>query len=182
MAERTTQIFTDTKQDFAFRAKWYTGRAVIYGQLILWSFICLFPIYWTVTTSFKMAPDVMQGHLVPWVDFEPRWRGWRSLGLSPNTIFEISTVREEFLKRFMNSVITSVSASALAVMLGSLDHLGQRLGVRRDARLFGGVWPEPVYLPLRVHEKQRYLVLLPQPDDPAAGRARIAVPGSLQGT
>jgi multiple sugar transport system permease protein len=124
MTEQTTQIFMDTKQDFAFRAKWYTGRVVIYGQLILWSFICLFPIYWTVTTSFKMAPDVMQGHLIPWVDFEPRWRGWRSLGLSPNTIFEISTVREEFLKRFMNSVITSVSASALAVMLGSLAAYG----------------------------------------------------------
>ena len=124
MAERTTQIFMDSEQDFAFRAKWYTGRVAIYGQLILWSFICLFPIYWTVTTSFKMAPDVMQGHLVPWLDFEPRWRGWRSLGLSPNTIFETSTVREEFLKRFMNSVITSIGASAIAVMLGSLAAYG----------------------------------------------------------
>jgi multiple sugar transport system permease protein len=124
MAEQSSQIFTDTEQDFAFRAKWYTKRVAIYGQLILWSFICLFPIYWTVTTSFKMAPDVMQGHLVPWVDFDPKWRGWRSLGLSPNTIFETSTVREEFLKRFMNSVITAVSASALAVMLGSLAAYG----------------------------------------------------------
>jgi len=124
MAEQTTQIFTDTEPDIAFRAKWYTKRVVIYGQLIFWSFICLFPIYWTVTTSFKMAPDVMQGHLVPWLDFEPRWRGWRSLGLSPNTIFETSTVREEFLKRFMNSVVTSVSASAIAVMLGSLAAYG----------------------------------------------------------
>jgi len=33
-------------------------------------------------------------------------------------------VREEFLKRFMNSVITSVSASTLAVMLGSLAAYG----------------------------------------------------------
>lgn len=124
MAEQSTQIFVDGEQDLAYRAKWYMGRVAIYGQLILWSFICLFPIYWTVTTSFKMAPDVMQGHLVPWLDFEPRWRGWRSLGLSPNTIFETSTVREEFLKRFMNSVITSISASALAVMLGSLAAYG----------------------------------------------------------
>jgi len=124
MAEQTTQIFMDTERDLAFRAKWYTKRVAIYGQLILWAFICLFPIYWTVTTSFKMAPDVMQGHLVPWVDFDPQWRGWRSLGLSPNTIFETSTVREEFLKRFMNSVITSVGASTLAVMLGSLAAYG----------------------------------------------------------
>ena len=124
MGERTAQIFEDAEPDLAFRAKWYTGRVLIYGALIFWSFICLFPIYWTVTTSFKMAPDVMQGHLIPWLDFEPRWRGWRSLGLSPNTIFETSTVREEFLKRFLNSAITSVGAALLAVTLGSLAAYG----------------------------------------------------------
>ena len=58
----------------------------IYGVLILWAIICLFPIYWTITTSFKMAPNVMQGNLIPWVDFQPNWLGWKSLGLSPDTI------------------------------------------------------------------------------------------------
>ena len=124
MSGQTTQIFSDAEPDLAYRAKWYTERALIYGALIFWAFICLFPIYWTVTTSFKIAPDVMRGNLVPWVDFEPQWRGWRSLGLSPNTISETSTVREEFLKRFMNSVITSLSASMLAVTLGSLAAYG----------------------------------------------------------
>ena len=124
MSAQTTQIFSDAEPDFSFRAKWYTERVLIYGALIFWAFICLFPIYWTVTTSFKIAPDVMRGNLVPWVDFEPQWRGWRSLGLSPNTISESSTVREEFLKRFMNSVITSLSASMLAVTLGSLAAYG----------------------------------------------------------
>ncbi len=124
MDEQTNQIFNDGEADLAFRAKWYTGRVLIYGALILWSVICLFPIYWTVTTSFKIAPDVMQGNLVPWVDFTPQWKGWRSLGLSPETIFETSTVREEFVKRFMNSVITSVSASTLALILGTLAAYG----------------------------------------------------------
>ena len=124
MSEQTRQIFVDAEADLAHRAKWFTGRLLVYGALIFWACICLFPIYWTVTTSFKMAPDVMQGHLIPWLDFEPRWRGWRSLGLSPNTIFETSTVREEFLKRFMNSVVISLSASALAVLLGSLAAYG----------------------------------------------------------
>jgi len=59
-----------------------------------------------------------------WVDYPPKWLGWKSLGLSPNTIFETSTVREEFLKRFLNSVVISVSASALAVALGSLAAYG----------------------------------------------------------
>ena len=124
MSVETAQIFVDTDADLKYRTKWYTQRVLIYGGLIFWAFICLFPIYWTVTTSFKIAPDVMQGHLIPWVDFEPKWRGWRSLGLSPETIFQTSTVREEFLKRFMNSVIISLSASMLAVILGSLAAYG----------------------------------------------------------
>jgi multiple sugar transport system permease protein len=99
-------------------------RILIYGALLFWAFLCLFPIYWSITTSFKAAVNVMQGHLIPWFDFTPKWIGFRSLGLSPDTIFEISTVREEFLKRFFNSVITSVSASVLAVMLGSLAAYG----------------------------------------------------------
>jgi len=86
--------------------------------------ICLFPIYWTITTSFKAAPDVMKGHLVPFLDFAPKWLGWRSLGLSPNTIGAESTVRAEFLVRFTNSLVISVSSSALAVALGSLAAYG----------------------------------------------------------
>ena len=124
MSEATQQIFRDGPADRATRVRWYASRVFIYGALIFWSAVCLFPIYWTVTTSFKIAPDVMQGNLVPWIDYTPQWRGWRSLGLSPETIFEVSTVREEFLKRFMNSAITSLSASMLAVVLGSLAAYG----------------------------------------------------------
>jgi multiple sugar transport system permease protein len=71
-----------------------------------------------------MAPDVMQGRLIPWVDFSPAWLGWKSLGLSPQTILTESTVREEFLRRFNNSVIISVTSSVLAVILGSLAAYG----------------------------------------------------------
>ena len=99
-------------------------RILIYSALLFWAFLCLFPIYWTITTSFKTAVNVTQGHLIPWVDFVPKWIGFRSLGLSPETFFQISTVREEFVKRFVNSVITSTSASILAVMLGSLAAYG----------------------------------------------------------
>ena len=31
------------------------GRVLIYGALLFWAFVCLFPIYWTVTTSFKIG-------------------------------------------------------------------------------------------------------------------------------
>lgn len=106
------------------RTKWWASRIAIYSALLIWAVVCLFPIYWTITTSFKLAPDVMKGNLIPWVDFTPRWKGWESIGISPRLIGEISTVREEFFKRFWNSTVIAVSASALAVMLGSLAAYG----------------------------------------------------------
>ncbi len=105
-------------------AKYLTSRVVIYGLLLLWAFICLFPIYWTLTTSFKKAPNVMKGNLVPWLDFEPAWLGWRSLGLSPDSIFNTSTVREEFLQRFDNSIIASIGGAGLAIIIGSMAAYG----------------------------------------------------------
>ncbi|MDP3262836.1 MAG: carbohydrate ABC transporter permease [Tabrizicola sp.] len=119
-----TAIFKDSEADRSFRCKWFANRLVVYGVLLLWAFICLFPIYWTATTSFKMAPNVMKGNLIPWVDFQPAWLGWRSLGLSPDTIGAESTVRDEFMKRFANSVVVSLTSSALAVMMGSLAAYG----------------------------------------------------------
>lgn len=117
-------IFHDSQSDLAYKAKWFANRLVIYGILALWTLICLFPIYWTLTTSFKMAPDVMQGNMIPWVDFEPKWRGWKSLGLSPDTIWTESTVREEFLRRFWNSTISALGSSTLAVIIGSMVAYG----------------------------------------------------------
>jgi multiple sugar transport system permease protein len=100
------------------------GRVLIYLALAIWTFIALFPLYWTLSTSFKLGRDVTQGHLIPWVDFTPSWKGFQSLGLSPDTIFAISNVRAEFLDKFVNSVIVSVGASAIAVVIGSLAAYG----------------------------------------------------------
>ncbi|OWW04795.1 sugar ABC transporter permease [Rhizobium sp. R72] len=106
------------------RVRWWAMRLVVYGLLVVWTFVCIFPLFWTVSTSFKTAADVMRGNLIPWFNFSPSWLGWRSLGLSPDTIFQISTVRDEFMRRLWNSVIISVTASALAVVLGSLAAYG----------------------------------------------------------
>ncbi|MBX3566721.1 MAG: carbohydrate ABC transporter permease [Rhizobiaceae bacterium] len=121
MSER---IFRDGEADLSFRAGRFAGKTLIYLLLIAWAIVCLFPIYWTITTSFKTAPNVMQGALIPWIDYTPAWLGWRSLGLSPETIGAESTVRDEFMKRFYNSAITSVVSSSLAVILGSLAAYG----------------------------------------------------------
>jgi multiple sugar transport system permease protein len=101
-----------------------SARLLIYAALLFWAFISLFPIYWTFTTSFKTAVNVTQGHLIPWVDFQPDWKGWRSLGLSPDTVGRTSTVRSEFLLRFENSIFASIGASLLAIVIGSLAAYG----------------------------------------------------------
>ncbi|EJC84104.1 ABC-type sugar transport system, permease component [Rhizobium leguminosarum bv. trifolii WSM2297] len=108
----------------AQRIRWWAMRLAVYGLLVTWACICIFPLFWTVSTSFKTAADVMRGNLIPWFNFTPSWLGWRSLGLSPDTISQVSTVRDEFMRRLWNSVIISVSASALAVVLGSMAAYG----------------------------------------------------------
>jgi len=108
----------------AQRIRWWAMRLAVYGLLVTWACVCIFPLFWTVSTSFKTAADVMRGNLVPWFNFTPNWLGWRSLGLSPDTISQVSTVRDEFMRRLWNSVIISVTASALAVVLGSLAAYG----------------------------------------------------------
>ena len=133
----SAQIFHDHPADRAFRPAWFASRVLIYSVLLLWAFLCLFPIFWTITTTFKAAPDVMKGNLMPYVDFQPKMLGLRSLGLSPETIFNESTVREEFLKRFWNSTVVAVGSSTLAVMLGScaaygLSRFSYRFGFMRN--------------------------------------------------
>ena len=109
------------KPSFSF----FTSRVMIYGALCLWAFVCLFPIYWTISTSFKTAVNVTQGDIIPWVGrFQPSWKGWRSLGLSPDSIFETSTVREEFMLRLRNSIIVSAGGAALAIIIGALAAYG----------------------------------------------------------
>lgn len=117
-------IFKDHDANSGVKTKWWASRIAIYAALITWAVVCLFPIFWTVTTSFKLAPDVMKGNMIPWWDFTPRWKGWESIGMSPRLIGEVSTVREEFLKRFLNSTIISISSATLAVVLGSLAAYG----------------------------------------------------------
>ena len=68
-------------------------------------------------------------------------------------------------KRFENSVITSVGASILAVVIGSLAAYGLS-----RFRYSSGPMAE-----------RGHLLLLPVAADPAAGRAGAAVPRSLQG-
>src|SRR5262249_14731123 len=100
------------------------GRVLIYTALLVWTFIALFPILWTVTTPFKTAADITQEHVIPWLQYKPSWRGWQSIGLAPDTIGQFSSARNEFLKRFKNSLYVALGASTIATTIGALAAYG----------------------------------------------------------
>jgi multiple sugar transport system permease protein len=99
-------------------------KTLIYAALLLWTIIALFPIFWTFSTTFKVAKDVQLGNIVPYVQYQPGWLGLRAIGLSPDTIFNASTPREEFIKRFWNSIQASLGGASLALVIGSMAAYG----------------------------------------------------------
>jgi ABC-type Fe3+ transport system permease subunit len=120
----TRQIFHDHEADRAFRPKWFWAGS---PSTVL--------IFWTVHLPrsdllddhhlLQGRADVMQGNLVPWVGLPAEGLGALA-GPVAETDHRESTVREEFLKRFWNSAVVSVGASALAVVLGSSPPTGSR--------------------------------------------------------
>lgn len=95
----------------------YAGRFATYAILLIWAFICLFPLYWTVTTSIKSNVAVIQGpKYIPYIDFEPSSMGWDAITQG--------SAGKIFVKNFKNSTIIALSASVLALILGALAGYG----------------------------------------------------------
>jgi multiple sugar transport system permease protein len=119
-----SRSFRDSEADRSHRAKWWTSRIAIYGVLILWTVICLFPIYWTITTSFKMAPNVMKGNMIPWVDYHPRLAGLAVAGPVARHHRGGKHGAGRVHEAVLEFGVISVTSSALAVVLGSLAAYG----------------------------------------------------------
>jgi multiple sugar transport system permease protein len=94
-------------------------NSLFYGALLVWAFVCFFPIYWTVTTSFKTAPDLAQGHLLPYFDYWPKSIGWRAIGLSPDLWSRASMMRNQLASHVWHSLVVASAASVLSVVLGA---------------------------------------------------------------
>ncbi|MEA2514858.1 MAG: multiple sugar transport system permease protein [Thermomicrobiales bacterium] len=93
------------------------GRTVTYALLLTWAFISLFPIYWTITTSFKSNVAVIKGPTyIPWRDFDPTDLGWRSVTQGSQG--------DVFIHNFKNSFIIAIFAGLAALILGSLAGYG----------------------------------------------------------
>lgn len=89
---------------------------MIYGLVLFWSFIVLFPFFWLVTTSFKTPLAVTRGPLyLPWIDFDPTTVHWDYLFNE-----QASTI----LRHFRNSVIAALGSTVLSVIIGAMAGYG----------------------------------------------------------
>ena len=83
-----------------------------YIILGLWAFICIFPIYWVIVTSFKEPYVVNQGPFyIPFLDFQPSLHAWDFVFMqeSMNT-----------LRPFFNTVIISLISALITLLIGSM--------------------------------------------------------------
>jgi len=86
---------------------------VVYGLLLVWTVICLFPIYWLVITSLKQPIAVFQGpRYLPWIDFQPTLDAWQYALFGPD--------QAEVTRSWLNSAILAVTSAVLAVAIGGL--------------------------------------------------------------
>ena len=87
-------------------------KVVVYTLLLVWTGVVLFPIYWVLITSFKSQIAVAAGpFFLPWIDFQPSLHAWREL-------FVVTL--DETLKAYVNSIIVTLAATALCVLVGSM--------------------------------------------------------------
>lgn len=83
-----------------------------YAFLVVWTLVVLLPFYWTVTTAFKKPLDVFEGpKFLPWVDFQPTLDAWR---------FLFTSIPEQWLRPFLNSLVVGVVSSVLTLVIGSM--------------------------------------------------------------
>ena len=76
-----------------------TRQILTYLVLGLWSFVCLFPLYWIAATTLKQPLDVINGpRYLPFVDFKPTLDAWSYILFNPD---------DDTLRRYMNSVVVA---------------------------------------------------------------------------
>lgn len=110
----------------------FTRGFLTYLPLVLWSFICLFPLYWVCITSLKSGDAVMQGpRYLPFVDFQPTLESWR---------FILFDAGYNLVHRYMNSVLIGGFATILTIGLA----LMLIYGLTRHTSFFGSRFTKPL--------------------------------------
>ena len=91
-------------------------RILLYAVVIFWCFVCLFPFYWLLTTSFKTPLAVSRGpRYLPFVDYQPTFDHWRYLFIDQ---------QDALFRHFRNSLIAASGSTLLAVIIGAMGGYG----------------------------------------------------------
>ncbi|MEL6436401.1 MAG: carbohydrate ABC transporter permease [Pseudomonadota bacterium] len=87
-------------------------KIIVYGLLAMWTLFVLFPIYWLIITSLKTPAAVNNGpFFIPFVDFQPSMQAWYD-------VFVLDF--EDTIRAYFNSIVISLCATALCVLIGSM--------------------------------------------------------------
>ena len=85
---------------------------VSYVILGIWTFIVLFPLYWVITTAFKLPVDVASGpKYLPFVDFQPSLHAWQEMLVENGSDF--------VLRPYFNTISVGVASALAALVVGT---------------------------------------------------------------
>ncbi|MGQ9689255.1 MAG: carbohydrate ABC transporter permease [Desulfobaccales bacterium] len=91
------------------------ARIPVFVLLCLISLTVIFPIYFILSTTFKLPKDVLDIKWFPFIGFDPVFENWRT---------EIGHRWPELSHGLRNSLIISISTSALTLLIGSMAGYG----------------------------------------------------------
>lgn len=85
---------------------------VSYLILGFWTFVVLFPLYWLITTAFKLPVDVASGpKYIPFVDFQPSMHAWQEMLVENGSDF--------VLRPYVNTLTVGIQSALAALLIGS---------------------------------------------------------------
>jgi multiple sugar transport system permease protein len=88
------------------------GAVLVYGGLILWSLVVLFPLYWIAITSLKLPIHVSAGPVyLPFIDFMPSLHAWHYIFVD---------LGNDTLRPYVNSIVVALISTVLAMLIGSM--------------------------------------------------------------
>ncbi len=91
-------------------------NALLWLVVIIATAWCAFPFYWAIVTSFKPREVILtKPAIIPWLDFQPTLFNWEN---------EFTTRWPEISHALFNSLVISIGASIVAVMLGTMAGYG----------------------------------------------------------
>ncbi len=90
----------------------YVERGMTYLFLGFWTLVVIFPIYWLVTTSFKLPIDVNLGPFyLPGIDYKPSLHAWKYI--------LVGDLSNDTKRNFLNTLVVAPISSSLALLLGT---------------------------------------------------------------